>query len=203
MISHIIPWCPRVLCGKCHSEEVIIDRRRAICLKCGNVYDDNPFDFASLKESKVTIEYVEYVLGFCFSSTGKHVALILKNRPAWQAGKLNGIGGKVEKNEFPIDAMIREFREEAGAITIHDDWRYFAKLHGPHFSVFCYACFDDSVFKSVATITEEEVLCVSTSKLKSAVRGVHFGPVPNVPWLVGVCLDTDFERIFIDADYRG
>lgn len=53
-----------------------------------------------------------YVLGFLFSEDGSRVLLIWKNRPAWQAGKLNGIGGKIEDGEQPLDAMKREFVEE-------------------------------------------------------------------------------------------
>ena len=37
-----------------------------------------------------------YVLGFLFSPDCKRVALIIKNRPDWQAGFLNGIGGKID-----------------------------------------------------------------------------------------------------------
>lgn len=34
-----------------------------------------------------------YVAGLAFSTDLQHVALIKKNRPDWQAGKFNGIGG--------------------------------------------------------------------------------------------------------------
>ena len=53
-----------------------------------------------------------YVLGFVFSLDASRVLLIWKNRPEWQKGKLNGIGGKIEEGELPIDAMKREFSEE-------------------------------------------------------------------------------------------
>ena len=35
-----------------------------------------------------------------------------KNKPHWQEGHLNGIGGKIEEGELPIDAMQREYEEE-------------------------------------------------------------------------------------------
>ena len=57
-----------------------------------------------------------YVLGFAFTTDGR-VALIQKKRPAWQAGRLNGIGGKVEGTEHSAAAMVREFREETGVDT--------------------------------------------------------------------------------------
>lgn len=38
-----------------------------------------------------------YVLGFAFTPDGR-VALIQKKRPAWQAGRLNGIAPRFELN---------------------------------------------------------------------------------------------------------
>jgi 8-oxo-dGTP pyrophosphatase MutT (NUDIX family) len=40
--------------------------------------------------------------------------LILKNKPAWQNGKLNLPGGQVEEGESPVQAIVRELEEEAG-----------------------------------------------------------------------------------------
>jgi 8-oxo-dGTP diphosphatase len=53
-----------------------------------------------------------YVIGFLCHNY--NVALITKNRPDYQKGKLNGIGGHIEKGETPAQAMEREFNEEAG-----------------------------------------------------------------------------------------
>lgn len=53
-----------------------------------------------------------YVLGLLFSEDASRVLLVWKNRPAWQNGKLNGIGGKIEPGETPLQAMDREFVEE-------------------------------------------------------------------------------------------
>ena len=39
--------------------------------------------------------------------------LLEKGRPAWLAGLWNGIGGHVERGEYPFDAMVREAAEEA------------------------------------------------------------------------------------------
>jgi len=53
-----------------------------------------------------------YVVGFLFSEDQSRVLLVWKNRPAWQNGKLNGVGGKIEAGETPLQAMEREFKEE-------------------------------------------------------------------------------------------
>jgi 8-oxo-dGTP pyrophosphatase MutT (NUDIX family) len=42
------------------------------------------------------------------------VLLIHKDKPAWQKGRLNLVGGKVEENESPLQCAVRELKEEAG-----------------------------------------------------------------------------------------
>ena len=42
------------------------------------------------------------------------VLLVLKDKPEFQKGRLNLVGGKVEANEAPYDAAIRELKEETG-----------------------------------------------------------------------------------------
>lgn len=74
---------------------------------------------------------VEYVVGYAFNRTLNGVLLIKKQRPSWQAGRLNGVGGKIEPGEQPIDAMVREFREETNLATGKSDWHRFATLDGP------------------------------------------------------------------------
>ena len=68
----------------------------------------------------------KYVVGLLFSNDCHHVILIKKNRPAWQVGLLNGVGGRIEEDETPLECMIREFKEEAGEkIT---EWEEFTTI---------------------------------------------------------------------------
>jgi 8-oxo-dGTP diphosphatase len=53
-----------------------------------------------------------FVLGFLFTPDRSQVALLVKNRPAKLAGRLNGLGGAIEAGETPSAAMAREFEEE-------------------------------------------------------------------------------------------
>lgn len=66
-----------------------------------------------------------YVAGFMKDSRDR-IALVRKNKPSWQAGRLNGIGGGVDGVETPLDAMSREWFEETG--DIFDEWQFFAEL---------------------------------------------------------------------------
>ena len=70
-----------------------------------------------------------YVVGFAFNKVGDQVVLIKKNRPAWQSGLLNGIGGHIEETDkTALDAMIREFEEETSVLTSPKDWNTLCSL---------------------------------------------------------------------------
>jgi 8-oxo-dGTP diphosphatase len=56
-----------------------------------------------------------------------NVLLIKKNRPEKQKGLYNGIGGLIE-NESPLQAMIRECKEESGLYLPENHWNYLIKL---------------------------------------------------------------------------
>lgn len=67
-----------------------------------------------------------YVVGFAYTDDGRCL-LLRKNRPKWQEGLLNGIGGKIEDGESPEEAMGRESMEEVG---LDLDWRCRGMMSG-------------------------------------------------------------------------
>lgn len=73
------------------------------------------------------VKTVKYVVGFLISNHSD-VALIRKQRPEWQRGFLNGIGGHIEKGESAHDAMRREFEEETGNNLT--GWHEFISVRG-------------------------------------------------------------------------
>jgi 8-oxo-dGTP pyrophosphatase MutT (NUDIX family) len=57
----------------------------------------------------------EYVIVFARKPTSDlEVLLVLKDKPEWQKGKLNLLGGKIEPGEIPEEAAKRELMEESG-----------------------------------------------------------------------------------------
>lgn len=95
------------------------------------------------------LQPVEYVLGFAFDPIGQYVLLINKNRPKWQEGLLNGVGGKVDAEDKSLeDAMVREFKEETGINTTKADWKYVGEhaISGKFsLSLFCTRLTDDQI----------------------------------------------------------
>lgn len=141
--------------------------------------------------------FQEYVVGFCFDVERERVVLIRKLKPAWQAGKLNGVGGKVELNETHIQAMVREFAEETGVTTEPNDWMRYAKLSGKYFDMQVFCMFDNSVLTKVKTVEDEkvEIHWLDSKWIKSQA-------ISNLPWLISLALDTDQPRIFVEAAYE-
>lgn len=141
----------------------------------------------------------QYVAGFVFDSWNS-VALVRKNRPAWQAGKLNGIGGHVESSDTDAwSAMRREFHEET-SLDI-DDWHRFCTLRGnktpdstEEFTVHFFTARVKSL-KGIHTTTDEEILVVPMDRLS------YHECLPNLAWLIPMALgmesdSADFFAVF-------
>lgn len=88
---------------------------------------------------------VKMSLGLAFTADKSELAIVRKRKPDWQANKLNAVGGKIEEGETPLEAMVREFEEEAGIQTQPEEWEYFGSLSGTDFHVSLYKRFNDDV----------------------------------------------------------
>jgi len=118
------------------------------------------------------------VVGFAFSDDVTGVLLMTKNRPDWQKGLLNGIGGKIEDGETPAYAMSREAREEAGLELewIHKGVMRGTNDDGSQFECHIFFTYDDAVYDF--TQMEDEHL---------AIYHVNYIPdniVPNLEFLI-------------------
>lgn len=129
---------------------------------------------------------IEYCLGFAFGPTRRGVILIKKQRPAWQAGLLNGVGGKIEHQENPYFAMEREFEEETGIVC--RSWKKFGYMYGQEWALYLFTTVlsIDELASVEPFKTDEEVILADSDNL--------FGVIPNLMWLVPMakyCLHKD------------
>ncbi|RNJ49413.1 NUDIX hydrolase [Methylocystis hirsuta] len=137
--------------------------------------------------------YKPYVCGFLFNDSGSHVVMIRKNRPEWQAGKINGIGGKVEGGELLAEAMVREGLEEAG---VEPGWQPFVKLRYPNADVAFFAARDSEMFERASTKESEEIIKPEVAYLDKK----QFAS-PNIAFLIPMAWHAlAHERILVPAE---
>lgn len=121
----------------------------------------------------------DYVVGFLHD--GDRVVLIRKNRPEWQAGKLNGVGGRVEDFELLPAAMSREFHEETGVLLYN--WRHFLTLHSDIHNIYFFTkrVFVETLAK-VKTVEDEEVIVRPYRTLQP------WEVIPNLEWILPLAM---------------
>lgn len=126
------------------------------------------------------------VVGFAFSCGD--VLLVNKRKPAWQAGKLNGVGGKIEKDESAISAMVREFEEETGQCISAGFWKYVAVLIHSDCSLFVYTVNLDSIFdvRDICKFQKETDAGEPLSWVSMTGLYEH-RTIENLKWLIPLC----------------
>ena len=136
----------------------------------------------------------DYVCGFLFSPDKEYVVLIRKQKPLWQAGSLNGVGGKIEEGETPMEAMRREFKEETGVDVLY--WKEFATLgSGQDWRVHFFTA-DHPWYSSVRTQESEEI---EIHKVADIPRQVM---IPNLRWLIPQALGNQAPWPYIIEEHN-
>lgn len=120
------------------------------------------------------------VLAFIFDSSLQKVLLIHKNRPEWQKGKLNGIGGKLNPKERKEAGITREVHEETNLVI--SKWKYIGSLQNDKDLVYCFTTIYNNQLTDALTTTDEKIEWVAIDKLP---LNVH----PNLTWLIPLCID--------------
>jgi 8-oxo-dGTP diphosphatase len=127
-----------------------------------------------------------FCVGYLFSPDLTKVVLIRKNRPDWQATKLNGVGGKLQDGETPLRGMQREFLEETG--LEHWEWKPLARLEFEK-AVVWFFWGTSCLYDLVETKTDEPVEVYKVGLLGA------LNLVPNSCWLIPMAISfTKGER---------
>lgn len=140
---------------------------------------------------------LQYVVGFMFAPRfgEEYVLLIGKNRPSWQTGKLNGVGGRIEPGESAELAMCREFREEVGIDTTPGNWRLFATLHLRYGTVRFFSANEPEAITPTQRTDEKPHWVNLNAVLRRNVESVH-----NLRWLLPLALDEDGVTVVAHDD---
>ena len=124
---------------------------------------------------------LDYVLAFLFTADAREIVLVRKTRPAWQAGRVNALGGKVHDGEDIGDAARREVREEAGVDVAR--WEEFLVWRDPEYCLHAVRAFDDAA-RRARTAEDQEVFVAPVAALPQTV-------IDNLRWMIPLALDRD------------
>lgn len=125
---------------------------------------------------------MDFTLGFVFTADTRRVLLIRKQRPAWQAGKINGVGGKLEPGESPVDGVRREVYEETGLDVPNEQWIATATMQAEDWRVYVFSATLTTDPAAVESRTDEPVAWYPLDALPD-------GMIGNLTWLIPLCLD--------------
>ena len=130
----------------------------------------------------------KYVAGFLFDINKEKVVLIKKNRPDWQMGFLNAVGGSVEFGESSLDAMKREFKEETNVEI--NDWEHFASVEKGDFIVDFFRAFSEK-YLDVRSVTDEKVNIYEVKSISD------LKIIDNLNWLIplGLLSKNEYYRL--------
>jgi 8-oxo-dGTP diphosphatase len=124
---------------------------------------------------------LDYVLALLFTADGREVVLVRKTRPAWQAGRVNALGGKLQDGEDLLLGARREVREESGVDV--DGWEEFLVWDDPEYRLRAVRAFDDAA-RRARTAEDQDVFLARVDRLPPNV-------IDNLRWIIPLALDRD------------
>ena len=122
-----------------------------------------------------------YVLALLFTPDRSHLVLMRKTRPAWQAGRVNALGGKLLPGESAVQAARREVREEAGVDV--EEWEELLTWDDPVYRLHVVRAFHEAALHA-RTAEDQEVFRARVDALPAEL-------IDNLRWLVPLALDRD------------
>jgi 8-oxo-dGTP pyrophosphatase MutT (NUDIX family) len=134
----------------------------------------------------------KYVCGFLFQDADKLVVLIKSAKPgAPRFNQWNGVGGRIEENETPVVAMVREFSEETGIRTAPLDWSEFFVAEFSDCIVHFFKSFDYGSDLGAPTQTTDEPVLSMPVEIATSIKPYTDRFVENLVWLIPLALHTD------------
>ena len=122
------------------------------------------------------------------------VVLIRKQKPEWQQGLLNGVGGKVGDTipgETAEQAIHREFKEEAGVDGL--TWQKFMHLETPRSDITFFRTVGN-VYRA-QTQTEEDIGVFDIHEVMD-----RCDTIPNIRWCIQMARTFHFGERAIEFE---
>jgi 8-oxo-dGTP diphosphatase len=138
------------------------------------------------------MEMKQYSIGFVFNNNCSRVLLIEKKKPKWMKGKWNGIGGKIEDSETPLQAMKRESIEETDC---EYDFALKIILICPSGTVYIFAAIEPTINIIFSQVETERLASHQINNLYKV------NIMSNLKFIIPLCLaDLHFPITLIEND---
>lgn len=124
----------------------------------------------------------KYTVGIIFNNDYTKVLLVHKQRPEWQKGKVNFVGGKYEAGETAQECITRETEEETTLAIPPTQWTYIGTIHQSQGNVGILATQYNGNLADAAKNDHEEIEWCDVNDLPhNAIR--------NLTWLIPLALE--------------
>lgn len=143
-----------------------------------------------------------YVLILVFCPEFENVLLIERTKDDWQKGMLNGLGGKIDKNEKPFDAVLRELKEEyyyedSKDLIVISNFGVMQE-RGMFGNIYAYACIDKNYHNNYTKFCEQ--LYEGRIEVEGKVRSYDIKTIltdvaykkkvlSNITWMIPMAID--------------
>lgn len=123
----------------------------------------------------------EFVLALLFTDDGRRVVLMRRTRPAWQAGRVNALGGGIMERESAMSAARREVREECGVDVA--EWSKLLEWDDAEYRMHVLSALSARAAEA-RTLEDQEIFLAD-------VRALPENVIDNLRWLIPLALDRD------------
>ena len=106
-----------------------------------------------------------------------------RTRPAWQAGRVNALGGRLLDGESAEEAARREVREECGVDVEEGEWKEVLVWDDAEYRMHVTRAVSDRA-REARTLEDQEVFLADVNALPANV-------IDNLRWLVPLALDRE------------
>ena len=124
----------------------------------------------------------KYTVAFIFNKDLSKVLLIHKQKPDWQKGFINGVGGKYEEGETPGQCVARETKEETLLEIPEKNWVYAGVIEQPQGNVGILTAQYSGPESDASQGDHEKIEWFTIDPLPKNV-------MPNLRFLIPVCLE--------------
>ncbi|MFW3344321.1 NUDIX hydrolase [Aliarcobacter butzleri] len=128
---------------------------------------------------------MNYVVGIV--TDGSKILLLRKNNPDWQKGLYNGVGGKVDLDETPLEAIIRECQKEVGLEILNWNQIETIPLQSGVDLTYFFAVIEEEELKKAQSLQDERV---------------EFFDIYNLPKNILKDLKEQIDNIFLKIESK-